>query len=84
MTDPVFRFHPEDFQENNVKRPAILREYNIYKPILTQTLSPMELNQIEILVNEMKIITAQCIRHFTLKENQFGFWLYLTSFSLKE
>ena len=80
--DPVFRFHPEDFQFDKVKRRSILREYNIYKPIMKQSLTPMDLNQIEILVNEMFALSNFTLSRFVLKESGFSFWLYLTRFSL--
>ena len=78
---PIFRFHPEDFREGSVKRHAVLREYNIYKPVLNQTLSPMELTQIEIMVNELNLLCYTGSRYFVLKDSNFEFYLYLTRFS---
>ena len=79
--DPIFRFHPEDFDVDKVRRKAILREYNIYKPIMHHSLSPLELTKMEILINEMFQLSNFTLNHFVLKESGFAFWLYLTRVS---
>lgn len=82
--EPVFRFHTDDFKNSMVKRTSILREYNIYKPILSEPLSFLELTQIEILINEIFKFSKEGVHHFTLKEKSFSFWLYLSRFPLEK
>lgn len=77
---PTFRFHKDDFLfENRIKRLAILREYNIYKPVLKKFISPLELTQIEIIINEISERTCLNLTKITLKDSGFTFWLYLTN-----
>ena len=76
---PVFRFEKEDFEHEtkSIKRPAILREIKWYRSIFNTTISPMELNQIEILVNECFSKSSLSLQLFTLKDSHIKFWLLM-------